>query len=175
MIVLAQLPVTQFVEGRRRMAMLATMTVFWSAAWLLVLAGGLWAAAAAGTALVVVAAAVFGVGECFQGATQQALIADLAPPQLRGRYMALSTNSWSIGWIVGPALGGVVLQVAPNALWASAAAVCAAAGLAALYLERSVPELVRRTPSEGPAVTPPPPDPSPEAESAARVAARASG
>src|SRR5206468_1053582 len=46
-IVLAQLPVTKLVEGRRRMAMLALMTGFWAAAWLLVFGAGLWLSAPA--------------------------------------------------------------------------------------------------------------------------------
>jgi MFS family permease len=155
-IVAAQLPVTKLVEGRRRMAMLAVMTVLWAASWLLVLATGAWLAAAGATALLVGAVAVFGIGECFQGATQQALIADLAPGRLRGRYMALSSNSWSVGWIAGPVIGAIVLQHAPLALWAGSAGVCLAAGAGALALERRVPDAVRRTPLDAaPAVAPP--------------------
>src|SRR5205085_3605523 len=77
-IVLAQLPVTKLVEGRRRMAMLAVMTGFWSAAWLLVFSAGLWLSALAAGAMIVVAGGVFAIGECLQGPTQQALIAHLA-------------------------------------------------------------------------------------------------
>jgi MFS family permease len=170
-IVLAQLAVTRFVEGRRRMAMLAAMTALWAIAWLLVFGAGLWLTAATGAAVIVAAGAVFGVGECFQGATQQALIADLAPDALRGRYMALSTNSWSIGWIVGPVAGAFILQHAPLALWPAAAAACVAAGAAGLLLERRLPAAVRTTPRSLPA-----PPPEPVAEPAAEgVRARASG
>jgi MFS family permease len=147
-IVLAQLPVTRLAEGRRRMAMLAVMTIFWAAAWLLVLGAGIWLTAAAAAALIAFAGAVFAIGECCQGVTQQALIADLAPDELRGRYMALSTNSWSIGWIVGPVVGAYVLQQEPLALWPAAAGICLAAGAAALALERRLPAGVRLTPSE---------------------------
>jgi MFS family permease len=146
-IVLAQLPVTKLVEGRRRMPMLTLMTGFWAAAWLLVFGAGLWLSALAAGAVIVVAGGVFAIGECLQGPTQQALIAQLAPDHLRGRYMALSTNSWSIGWIVGPAAGAFVLQKEPLALWPAAAALCLAAGAAGLLLERRLPESVRRTPA----------------------------
>jgi len=145
-IVLAQLPLTRLVEGRRRMAMLALMTAAWAAAWLLVFGAGLWLSAAAAAAVIVVAGGVFAVGECLQGPTQQALIAELAPDHLRGRYMALSTSSWSIGWIAGPALGAFVLQQEPLALWPGAAALCLAAGAGGLLLERRLPASVRRTP-----------------------------
>jgi MFS family permease len=166
-IVLSQLPVTRFVEGRRRMAMLAAMTALWAAAWLFVFGAGLWLTAGAAAAVIVVAAAVFGVGECFQGATQQALIADLAPEPLRGRYMALSTNSWSIGWILGPVAGAFVLEHAPLVLWPAAAGACLAAGGAGLLLERRLPASVRRTPRS---LVPMSPEAAPE-----RVTARASG
>jgi MFS family permease len=154
-IVVVQLPVTKLVEGRRRMAMLAVMTLFWATAWLVVFATGLWLVAAAATAAIVAAVVVFGVGECLQGATQQALIADLAPPRLRGRYMALSSNSWSIGWIAGPVLGALMLEHTPNALWPTAAAACLVAGAAGLLLERRLPTDARRTPEEAiPAAAP---------------------
>jgi MFS family permease len=145
-IVLAQLPLTKLVEGRRRMAMLGLMTVLWAVAWLLVFGAGLWLSALAAAALIVVAGGVFALGECLQGPTQQALIAELAPDHLRGRYMALSTSSWSIGWIAGPAIGAYVLQREPLALWPAAAAFCLAAGAGGLLLERRLPPAVRRTP-----------------------------
>jgi len=160
-IVLAQLPVTKLVEGRRRMAMLGLMTGFWAAAWLLVFGAGLWLSSLAAGGVIVVAGAVFAIGECLQGPTQQPLIAQLAPDHLRGRYMALSTNSWSIGWIVGPALGAFVLQKEPLALWPAAAGLCLAAGAAGLVLERRLPANVRRTPTAE--ITPPSVDPADEA------------
>ena len=169
-VVLAQLPVTRAVEGRRRMHALAAMTVLWAAAWLLVLAAGAWSAAASAAVVIVLAGGVFALGECLQGPTQQALVADLAPAELRGRYMALSTNSWSVGWIAGPVIGAFVLQHAPLALWGGAAAACLAAGAFALLLERRLPAHVVRTPKSEPA--PPPPTAEPESET---VSARASG
>jgi len=157
-IVLAQLPLTRLVEGRRRMGMLALMTAIWAVAWLLVFGAGLWLSAAAAAAVIVLAGGIFAVGECLQGPTQQALIAELAPDHLRGRYMALSTNSWSIGWIAGPALGAFVLQQEPLALWPAAAALCLAAGAGGLRLERRLPETARRTPADLVAAVPPEPD-----------------
>jgi predicted MFS family arabinose efflux permease len=146
-IVVAQLPVAKKLEGRRRMKALAAMTVLWAGAWLVVLAGGLWFEAAAAVAAFSLAAIVFGLGECFQGPVQGALVADLAPPQLRGRYMAVSTNSWDLGFLIGPAVGGFVLAAEPLALWPLAAVACLAAGALALTLERRVPRELRLTPA----------------------------
>jgi predicted MFS family arabinose efflux permease len=144
---LAQLPIAHQLEGRRGMPALALMTVLWATAWMAVLVFGATLeglAAAVGFALAVV---VFGFGECFQGPTQGALVADLAPPRLRGRYMALSTMSWEIGFVVGPAIGGFVLDHEPLALWPLAAAVCLLAGVGTLALERGIPRELRLTPA----------------------------
>jgi MFS family permease len=129
------------------MRALAVMTLVWAVAWLIVLASGAFLEAAAAAALFAVAAAVFGVGECLQGPTQGALVADFAPDRLRGRYMALSTTSWQLGFVVGPALGGLVLDLAPLALWPLAAVVCLVAGAGALALERRIPADLRLTPA----------------------------
>ena len=121
--------------------------MLWAAAWLVVLVGGLSLEAAAAATAFGLAAIVFGLGECFQGPVQGALVADLAPPRLRGRYMAVSTISWDIGFIIGPAVGGFVLAAEPLALWPAAAAVCLLAGVGALALERDLPRELRLTPA----------------------------
>ena len=146
-IVLAQFPVAKELEGRRRMPALALMCVLWAAAWLVVFLAGLWLEALAAAVVFGLAAVVFGLGECFQGPVQGALVADLAPPRLRGRYMAVSTISWDVGFVVGPAIGGFVLAAEPLALWPLAGAVCLLAGAGAVALERDLPRRLRLTPA----------------------------
>ena len=146
-IVLAQLPLTKMLEGRRRMPALALMSFVWAGAWLIVFAGGISFDRAAAAIVFGLAAIIFGLGECFHGPTQGALVADLAPPRLRGRYMALSTLSWEIGFVIGPTAAGFILAAAPNALWPIAATVCIAGGCGALLLERRIPPELRLTPS----------------------------
>ena len=116
-LVVAQLPVARFVEGRSRMRMLAVMPAAFALSWLIVLAGAIWLDGTAAALVFVLAAMVFGLASCFHGPTQAALVADLAPTRLLGRYMALSSVSWEIGFVLGPAIGGVILAVAPLALW----------------------------------------------------------
>ncbi|MDX6511986.1 MAG: hypothetical protein QOE36_1490, partial [Gaiellaceae bacterium] len=60
--------------------------------------------------------------------------------------MALSSCSWQLGFALGPAIGGFVLQHRPLALWPAAAAVCAGGAAWALALERRLPVGVRTTP-----------------------------
>jgi predicted MFS family arabinose efflux permease len=86
------------------------------------------------------------VGECLHGSVQAPLVVDLAEPELLGRYMALSALSWQLGFTLGPAAGGFALAGSPYGTWFAAAAVCVAAGGAALVLERRLPAKARRTP-----------------------------
>ncbi|MFL6028618.1 MAG: MFS transporter [Gaiellaceae bacterium] len=145
-IVFAQLPVAQLAEGRRRMHALAAMGVLWAAALLGIGAAGTWLGPSQAFALMAVSVVVFGIGECLHGIVHGPLTADLAPAPLVGRYMALGSQSWQIGWIIGPAIGGVFLQHAPNLLWPAAAAVNLAAAGAALALETHLPRAARRAP-----------------------------
>jgi len=145
-IVVFQLPVAKLAEGRRRMRGLAVMGVVWAASLMLVWAAGAWTTATVAAAALAGAMLVFALGECLHGAIHAPLGVDLAPPPLVGRYLALSSLSWQVGWIVGPAAGGFVLGHAPLALWPAAAAVNLACALAALALERRIPERARVTP-----------------------------
>ncbi len=147
-IVLAQLVVSRVIEGRRRMPALALMPVLWAIAWLTVDAGGAWLRATPAFVVFAVAAGVFGVGECFHGPAHQALVADLAPEQLRGHYFAVHSLSWGLAGTIGPAAGGFLLASAPLALWPVAAGVCLIAACGALAAERLVPPSLRRVPHE---------------------------
>ncbi len=129
------------------MRALAAMPALWAVAWLIVEGGGLWFEATAAATVFGMAAVVFAVGECLDGPTRIALVADLVPGHLEGRYWAVSANSWDVGYIVGPAVGGLVLAAAPLALWPLAAGVCGLAVVATLALERRIPREFRLTPS----------------------------
>jgi MFS family permease len=147
-LVVAQLPVARLIEGRSRLKMLAIMPAAYTVCWLVVLAGGAWTDGAAAALVFVLAAIAFGLASCFHGPTQAALVADLAPARLRGRYMALSSMSWELGFVVGPAVGGFVLGWEPLALWPLAAAVLAAGVILVLRTEERIPAALRRTPKQ---------------------------
>ncbi len=146
-IVLAQLPVARVLEGHRRMRTLAALGVVWAAALLIVPIAGTELNGFAAAALLAVTFCVIAVGECLHGTVQAPLVSDLADHRLIGRYMATSAFSWGVGFTVGPAIGGIVLDHSPNLLWPAAAAVCLAAGAAALALERAIPSYARTTPT----------------------------
>ena len=145
-VALGQLPIVKLVEGKRRMRGLSLMGVIWAGTFLAVLAGGGWLTGTQAAVVFGIAVTVFALGECLHGAIYAPLVVDLAQPRMLGRYMAFSSSSWQIGWLVGPAAGGFVLQHEPLALWPGAAAVCLAASAYALWLERLIPAELRRTP-----------------------------
>jgi MFS family permease len=146
-LVIFQLPVAKALEGRSRMRTLALAPALWAVAWLVVELGGAWFQAAAAAAVFAVAALVYSLGECFHGPNYGPLVADLAPAGLEGRYWALSSGSWELGYVVGPAVGGLVLAAAPFALWPLAASVCLLAVVGTVALERVMPREVRLTPA----------------------------
>ncbi len=145
-VALAQLPVVKLVEGRRRMRGLALMGVAWAGTFVAVLGGGKWFTGTQAAVVFGVAVGVFALGECLHGAIYAPLVVDLAEPRLLGRYMAFSSFSWQLGWLVGPAAGGFVLQHEPLALWPAAAGICLLASVYALALEAKIPSQLHLTP-----------------------------
>lgn len=145
-IVIGQLPITRLAEGRRRMRMLALLGGLWALAVLVVLAGGTLFAGVAAGAVMMLAAAVFALGECLQGTIVSATAADLAPARQLSRYMAMVSFTWQLGLGLGPAAGGYLLEAYPPAVWVLGALLCLAGGAGALALEPRMAERHRRTP-----------------------------
>jgi MFS family permease len=104
-IVVAQLPLAKALEGRRRMRALALSGAFFALTCTVVVLTGAWLDHAAAVVALCAAIAVFSVAECIHGAVQNPLVADLAPEHLLGRFMALRTTAWQVGFLAGPALG----------------------------------------------------------------------
>jgi MFS family permease len=142
----AQLPVSRVLEGRRRMRALAVMPILFAISWLAVDATGYWLEAGAAFAVLLVAAVVLGLGECLHGPAHIALVADIGPEYLRGRYFAVHSLSWGLAGAVGPAIGGVILDSEPFALWPLAAAACVGAAGIAFALDGVLPPRLRRIP-----------------------------
>lgn len=87
-------------------------------------------------ALFLAAMVVITIGEMIVAPVSQALVAGLAPADMRGRYMAVFGFSWVIPGAVGPLLAGLVLDhLDPSWLWLGAGAVgmVSAAGFAAMH------------------------------------------
>ena len=108
-IVLLQLVVLQRIEGHRRTRIIAVMAAIWAASWLLLGATGAVAGTWAATMLVAACASVFAVGETLLQPTVPALVNDLAPDHLRGRYNALSSAAFQLAQIIAPPIAGFLI------------------------------------------------------------------
>jgi MFS family permease len=153
-VVLAQIPVARLAEGRRRSVCIALGALAFAVACLLVLGADAVASGLAYPALLV-AVILVGIGECFHTTALMPLVADMAPPALRGRYMAAIGLSWWLGLALAPTLGTQLLSVSPPATMLASAAVALAAGISALALERDLPAAIRLTPRPGALPAPP--------------------
>jgi MFS family permease len=83
-----------------------------------------------------VAMAIITIGEMFVSPVGQAIVASLAPEDMRGRYMAVSGFSWVIPVAIGPLLAGLVMDnLDPKWVWYSAGILGVAAAGAFYLLE----------------------------------------
>ncbi len=108
-IVLLQLVVLQRIEGRRRTRVIAVMGVLWAVSWVLLGGSGLVPGTLGATMLVAGCASVFALGETLLQPTIPALVNDLAPDHLRGRYNALSSAAFQLAAIIAPPVSGALI------------------------------------------------------------------
>ncbi len=108
-IVLLQLFVLQRIEGRRRTRVTVVMAVTWAVAWSLLGATSLVPGTVAATVLLCAVAGIFGLGETMLQPTSAAMVNDLAPDHLRGRYNALSSLMFSLAFAGGPVVASFLV------------------------------------------------------------------
>ncbi len=96
--------------------------------------------------LFMAAMAIITIGEMMADPLSQALVAQLAPQDMRGRYMAVYQLTWWISSAVGPLLAGLVMDNAdPRWVWYTAGLLgLVAAGCFAL-LQRRVEQRIGQT------------------------------
>jgi MFS family permease len=139
-IVLFQFLVSRGVRGRRRTRGLVAQAVFWAGAWTLTLAAGELAFGNAAPVAFVGAAVLLAFGEMLHSPTVPAIVNDLAPDELRGRYNAANAVSWQAARIVGAPVAGIFLGAGLAApLLLLFVGGCGVAALLALELERRLP------------------------------------
>ncbi|MDL4771253.1 MFS transporter [Spirillospora sp. NBC_01491] len=83
---------------------------------------------------------VWTLGEIIAAAVIQAVVADLAPLHLRGRYSGMYGIAWSGGFLLAPLGGTQLLRLGAPVLWLS----CAALGLAAAAGQMALGPAIRR-------------------------------
>jgi MFS family permease len=128
MVVLFQFPITGFTERHARTTMLAWGTALYAIGFGLV---GFVSTAP----LFTLALAIWTVGEMVHVPVSQAYVADVAPEDMRGRYMGAAGLTWGMGWGIGPFLAGLVMDRAdPHYVWYGCLVIGLAAAMAFLGL-----------------------------------------
>jgi MFS family permease len=132
MVVLFQFSISRQTEKNPPMLMMALGALF--------VAVGLFLYGVVSTFLLfVVAMAILTVGEMVTIPIAQAVVANFAPEDMRGRYSFVYGNSWGISFAVGPYLAGLVLDnYDPNLLWYACGIIGMIAVLGFLALHRTL-------------------------------------
>jgi MFS family permease len=139
-VALFQLPMLRMLVGRRRTAAVSLACLLWALAWLLALlfghTGSGWLAIGGFIAVML----VFGLAETALAPTLTAIVNDIAPDHLRGRYNGISALGWTTGFLVGPAVAGFALDAdAGAALMMVLIAACLVAAVLANKLGERLP------------------------------------
>lgn len=129
-VILLQFTVTRLIKRRPPFLMMAIGTIFYVVGFSMFgFISWYW--------LFVLAIVVITFGEMIVVPTSQALAANFAPEQMRGRYMAMFGFTWAIPATIGPGAAGYILDnYNPNLLWFIGGALCIISALSfyALHL-----------------------------------------
>ncbi len=126
-IVLAQLFVLNLIEGRSRTRILAIVGAMWCGFWLVLAASS---ALPTAYALLAISAAMvaFAVGETMLSPIGPAIINEIAPEHLRGRYNAAQGLTWGLSSTLSPALIALLFDNGLSNWWPVSAGLFALAG-----------------------------------------------
>ena len=115
-IIVAQMFVLSGVRGKSRSWLLGLVGLLWGASWLLA-TSSIYIGSAAAIVALCIGQVVFATGETIWQPVSPALVNELAPEHLRGRYNALLGIIWSVSSAVGLVIAGVFLQFLSGAIW----------------------------------------------------------
>jgi MFS family permease len=131
-VVLFQFPVTRWVDKYRPLVVMTVGSLLYAVGFALYGFVSLYV-------LFLGAMVIITIGEMFVSPVGQAIVSQLAPEDMRGRYMAVYGFSWIIPSAVGPLLAGLVMDYAdPDWVWYGAGLIGLIAMGAFWLLERQV-------------------------------------
>ena len=142
-VVIAQIPAVRVVARMRRSQAFAVASALFAVGLLAVLPATLIASQLAAGSLLVGVAIVLAIGECFHLVVLGPLVADMAPAHLLGRYLAVLGLVFTAAQAVGPAIGGLLLQASPDAVWWGGALAVVLAGAVLVRLGDRIPDPIR--------------------------------
>ena len=115
-IVVTQLFILNFLEGRSRTRVLALVTALWALFWMVVAMAHLVSSGVA-IAAIAVAITIFALGETMMSPVGSAIVNDIAPEELRGRYNAVSSLTWGFSGTAAPAQAALLFDHGLAAWW----------------------------------------------------------
>jgi predicted MFS family arabinose efflux permease len=139
-VVVAQIPAVRLVARMRRTHGFAVASALFAVALIGVLPATLIHSELAAASLLAGVGIVFAIGECVHIVVLGPLVADMAPAHLLGRYLSLYSLTFSLSLALGPAIGGLLLQTSPDAIWWGGALAAALAGAVLLRLGGRIPD-----------------------------------
>jgi MFS family permease len=145
-VVIAQIPAVRVVARMRRTHAFAAASALFAVSLLAVLPATLIHSELAATSLLAGVAIVFAIGECAHILVLGPLVADMAPAHLLGRYLSLYSLTFTISLALGPAIGGLLLQTSPDAVWWGGALAAVLAGTVLLRLGDRIPDPLHEAP-----------------------------
>jgi MFS family permease len=116
-IVALQLVVLQRIEGHRRTRLVVAMAGIWAVSWLLLGASSLVPATLGATLLVAGCASTFALGETLMQPSLPAMVNDMAPDHLRGRYNAVTSVGFQAASVAGPPAAGLLVGHHLGSVW----------------------------------------------------------
>jgi MFS family permease len=146
-VVIAQIPAVRLVARMRRTHAFAATSALFAVALLAVLPSTLVHSALAATSILAGVAIVFAISEIAHILVLGPLVADMAPAHLLGRYLSLYSLTFAGSLALGPAIGGLLLQTAPDAIWWGGALAAVLAGVVLLRLGDRIPDPLHEAPS----------------------------
>jgi MFS family permease len=160
-IVIAQIPAVRVVARMRRTHAFAATGALFAVALLAVLPATLIHSELAATGVLAGVAIVLAIGEIAHILVLGPLVADMAPAHLLGRYLSLYSLTFTGSLAIGPAIGGLLLQTSPDAIWWGGALAALLAGAVLLQLGDRIPDPLHQAPSTLAAAPAPAPAPEP--------------
>ncbi|HKC20139.1 MAG TPA: MFS transporter, partial [Candidatus Dormibacteraeota bacterium] len=145
-IVIAQIPAVRVVARMRRTHAFAAASALFAIALLAVLPATLIHSELAATSLLVGVAIVFALGEIAHIVVLGPLVADMAPAHLLSRYLSIYSLTFAGSLALGPAIGGLLLQTSPDAIWWGGALAVLLAGAYLLRLGDRIPDPLHEPP-----------------------------
>jgi MFS family permease len=157
-IVAAQLVVLRLIRVLRRSRALAVVGLIWGISWAVFGLAPLPGSAALRITCVFTFAGLFGLGETFMAPTVGPLVNSLAAERVRGRANALSSATYSVAFVVSPAISTGLIASGLSAVWIGLLCLgCLGTALLAVRLGRQLTpgqDRVTRAPEAAPEPAP---------------------